>query len=743
MKFDPNEYLKELQAEEAQQKEMAASAPVKESIPATEEESSTISDFVEGAKQGATFGFADELSAALDVLRGKAPEDSKSLLDAYRALQKAKEAEYEKVKKRSGKAALAGELAGGIFFPIPGAAAGGLAKASGITGALKKIGTGERLAEHVGTGVSMGGLSGLGFSKGALEEDPSTVFEDVAAGSITGGAISGLLGKASDFVNNSVKKVKDFATSRAAKAAYELESGTRAGYEGPVSLQEAPNISPFAPRSGSQEIVKAADDLIKEEVEHVVGLQKAAKEELGKFIQKNGDDVFADSIIGKDKVSQIGDIAQEKAHKKALEVIEKSKKLQSMFSELKEKGKDDIDAVHSLVQENKKLAYIFGDTYNRAVTNTERSLIRDVLNKTQDTDIQKYFTNLDYLVKIADSQPNTPLRPIRDVLEQIDPDFIYLIKQAPFNIPLRKLFNFRKEFLQRAETEALESKLSPRNREVLFGVTDEKGMKSGGVFDKIEEMIKSSSKEVKPLIQKVKDRSKPIETMLNKDADIRYHSAKAWDLDDAELRKKIGNELENLVKNIAGDTVTSTEAADLLRDYFDATLKIAKTPEELNMLKKHIEEQTKKFNDRAYEYGAMHRIKKIDKTSDVQVGKLNPSKIASTVSGSTIAELAATAGSMKKGVSEAVEEIPSIVRTPVSFALKSPFTLRNATAETLKEVGDFLASSKNPAVSRFGQGVQESAVNNPAVRNAIINSAFQRVDIRRALGLKIDEEEKK
>jgi hypothetical protein len=163
---------------------------------------------LEGAKQGLTFGFADELQggfgALLDTITGLGDEQAAILGEEYdsgenyRGLRDAAREDVEAAQAANPKSFLAGELAGALL--VPGGAAGGGAK--GLAKAATKGVRGpspSTLLRATGRGAAEGALYGAGTA----EE-----MEDVARGAVGGGlagggasAALGGLGKTMRFLN--------------------------------------------------------------------------------------------------------------------------------------------------------------------------------------------------------------------------------------------------------------------------------------------------------------------------------------------------------------------------------------------------------------------------------------------------------------------------------------------------------------------------------------------------------------
>lgn len=169
------------------------SEPIKETEPDTEPMSKTESG-LRGAAQGATFGFADELTGGgesfMDLLGGNT-----DVMDNYKKHRDESRANYKQAEEENPLTYLAGNLAGGLAVPVPG------------IGAAKGIGA---MAKQ---GAIAGGLFGLGTSEKEMT-DPTDVKNLTNAGGdiIEGAGIGGLLGAGMGAVGKGLGKAKDFWT---------------------------------------------------------------------------------------------------------------------------------------------------------------------------------------------------------------------------------------------------------------------------------------------------------------------------------------------------------------------------------------------------------------------------------------------------------------------------------------------------------------------------------------------------
>jgi hypothetical protein len=193
-----------------------------------------------GAKQGLTFGFADELGggeqAALALLARHAPGVANALgietrhseelnpSQIYRAGRDENRAEDKEARDAHGRAYLVGNLVGGALAPVPGA---GVAKGASL---------GTRVLAGAKSAAIGGGIAGLGNSDADLTKGEfGKAALDTAIGAGLGGLIGGALPVATDLATPLVRKAtkpmaeatKRFANSEAVNAVLPMLKGYR------------------------------------------------------------------------------------------------------------------------------------------------------------------------------------------------------------------------------------------------------------------------------------------------------------------------------------------------------------------------------------------------------------------------------------------------------------------------------------------------------------------------------------
>jgi len=167
--------------------------PVKETEPEIEPISKTESG-LRGAAQGATFGFADELTGGgesfMDLLGGDT-----SMVDNYKKHRDESRSNYKQAEEENPLTYLAGNLAGGLAVPVPGAGS-----ATGVAALAKQ-------------GAIAGGLFGLGTSEADLT-DPTDLgkVKDAGVDTLEGAGIGGVMGAGMGAIGKGLSKTKDFWT---------------------------------------------------------------------------------------------------------------------------------------------------------------------------------------------------------------------------------------------------------------------------------------------------------------------------------------------------------------------------------------------------------------------------------------------------------------------------------------------------------------------------------------------------
>lgn len=166
--FDPNKPFEPAGAAPAAPAAKPAFDPAKTFTPAEQSTGpSAFESTLRGLAQGATFGFADELAGAAEVIGGGSYEKGR---DASRAA-------FAAAEKANPKAFVGGAVGGGLLTAfVPG---------------LGWLSAGKTAAQAAATGAAAGALGGLGAS---TAQTPGGVVADVGKGAAIGGVLGGAVG---------------------------------------------------------------------------------------------------------------------------------------------------------------------------------------------------------------------------------------------------------------------------------------------------------------------------------------------------------------------------------------------------------------------------------------------------------------------------------------------------------------------------------------------------------------------
>ena len=145
---------------------------------------------LEGAAQGLTFNFADEIEGGARALYKKVTGDQRPLGDLYDESVAIPRARVKAAKEGNPIAFHGGELVGGVAVP------GGLARV-GVRGALASAAD-RSLAARTWAGAKEGAAYGAAYGAGAAEGGLPERLTGAAGGATVGGAIGGVMPGAVD-----------------------------------------------------------------------------------------------------------------------------------------------------------------------------------------------------------------------------------------------------------------------------------------------------------------------------------------------------------------------------------------------------------------------------------------------------------------------------------------------------------------------------------------------------------------
>lgn len=181
-----------------------------------------------GAASGASFGFADELTAAAEAAgRSVLPESMggdklADLLENYRKYRGESREAYKAAEEANPATYMAGDIGAGV-------ATGLLTGGAGAVANLGKVGIKQGVKELAKMGAKQGATAGLGMSEADLTQgEVGGVAKDVLTGSVIGGAAGAVLPTAVKGAGQALGAVGEFAMDKApamvkkGKQAFEL-----------------------------------------------------------------------------------------------------------------------------------------------------------------------------------------------------------------------------------------------------------------------------------------------------------------------------------------------------------------------------------------------------------------------------------------------------------------------------------------------------------------------------------------
>lgn len=191
----------------------------------TPEQESMKRSAINGATQGATFGFGDELGglegAGFEAganLIGQGPNTGQSLIDLYKQYRDLARERNAKSKAQNPGSYLAGELTGGLILPL------------GEAGAMKDATMAAKMLKGAKMGTGMGAATALGTSEKQMS-DP-TLAKDLVEGAGMGGLTGAAIPPAIGTIKGAANAVGDTGSWLANKVFGPVGAAAKMGYEG-------------------------------------------------------------------------------------------------------------------------------------------------------------------------------------------------------------------------------------------------------------------------------------------------------------------------------------------------------------------------------------------------------------------------------------------------------------------------------------------------------------------------------
>jgi hypothetical protein len=678
----------------------------------------SIKAFALSSAQGGLMGFGEELLGGLEAAKETAFGD-KELKDLYKTFQEAKkknEEAYEELRRRNPGAVLAGEIAGGFAVPMGTGLAGALAKVSGLKKGLGALGVNKLIAEHIATGATGAGLSGLGASKGTIAGSLGLTEEEGVGGDVlTSSALGAGLGLTTGVVSKLGKEAMDWLgsspTGRRFLAARQLEAGSREGYDGPINMREAPAIEPFAKKSGGQKITEKVEDIAKEIRDDAASARQFVKDKLQEDL-KNANDTSVNVPGGREAAF--------------------NKMRQQLFDKIRFSRKMTADELND---------FLYSDPSRMAKFNkrVEEEFFQTFKKKYNDTDFEE-LRKLFAQFKVAHPRVSKLLREVDYTITNK-----ILSNKDPITVP--ELFTFRRQLVKKANEFADAFNLSTQDRDMLYGKPGTP-FEGKGVFDQVDNILAKYVSDIKDTRAAVGIKSAPIETLLNKSDDISLHKIKAFDLSDESVQQRVQNEVKKLIQLSGGRSQQADDAAKRLQEYFQqvisTNLDLLKrgviTEQQFATSSKKLDELVKKAKSAGIDFSTLVAIKGIETFADKSPAQvINEFK---SMGGQTFTGLGARLGATQRLMREQGASLPGFIRKPISVPTKGYIDFRKASTDELKQMAELLAQSKNPFYQNLGRGAAESLATNQMGKAVLLNTALQNPDIRKELGFSLTDKGK-
>jgi hypothetical protein len=166
--------------------------------------------------------------------------------------------------------------------------------------------------------------------------------------------------------------------------------------------------------------------------------------------------------------------------------------------------------------------------------------------------------------------------------------------------------------------------------------------------------------------------------------------------------------------------------------YADSPAEYSKAVERLKKLEKDVDLSSMDFSALVAEKG-------IDSIIDDSISSVK--NAYTNVKEMPLSTGAKVMGKAKKTMTQAVEEVPSVIKTPIGLMAKGPFSFAKANVEDLKEAANLLSTNKTPWVANFGRAMREGMETSHTGKAVFLNSAYQNPSLRKILGLTVGKQE--
>jgi len=246
-----------------------------------DEAASYLESATRGAAQGATFGFADELTGAAEALKDSYDNNSlEKFGDDYSKHRDESREAYRAAEEANPLTSFAGNIAGGMLIPVPGANAA-LKGAQGV----------EKAAKLAMIGAGAGALTSAGSSETSATQNPIQLAKESVEGGLVGAAVTPALGMG---VPAAAKGLKNWWSGL--KSGKDLTNAFKFSKADPnfMSTENAIKVSNDTYNSVEQKLLPMVTDDLQEAAsrQYEKGLQEATGTTTSDDLSKMVDDAF-------------------------------------------------------------------------------------------------------------------------------------------------------------------------------------------------------------------------------------------------------------------------------------------------------------------------------------------------------------------------------------------------------------------------------------------------------------------
>lgn len=675
-----------------------------------------------GVGQGFTFGTGTKALAALEALgelQDQKESSLASLYKRYKELEAKNTGAYEELAKKHPMATFSGEIGGSILNPIPGTAAKVGAEALGAAKLAKALDIAPSLVTRSGAGALLGAGTTAINSKG----EGLDYLEDIAKGTITGGA----LGVGEDYVARGVKSAGKYLENspklQRIIRAFQLERGTptEMNPEGkPINLGGETTRKGGGPTPIFEQLNYVKNKL----TDSFKNMSQLARDEFDEFFKTEGKTL----LDPKDKnVNNIINFINE--HKDIL-----SKHLGSDIVEKLTSGIPTLDSTGMRIAG--KYTGTVSDLYNL------RSALYDNINKLSDTDLlHRDIQNALFGTKGAQ---NGLVHAIDATLDKTFPGTYSALKSnvdkasSPIEQILNRTENEEARAIRLSDLSRTEAK---KRTDAAFGSLLEHIGGTGFNDIKKRYAFNSMVDNYEDVLGHLYKTSPRFKYMMERAA--RLHGVDPSSFGSSQ--EAIEEGLKAVNKKILGRVPKTLKGTNIpIEDIPGLKEVMEKYGENLFSQKGLLppSEMERMAIQAAKDVSALKTYTGVENRADDAIKDIMAIPAGAGVPLELTAKTAAGLGSTTRAIEDYAKSLPSWAKAPVVKPVQAGINLKNATTDQLKQYAQILSNHHNPAVSNIGKSAITALDENPIGKATFLNSAMQSPNIRKILRLSPGKQEK-